>query len=191
MKTISITLLLVIMVGCSKGKEDPAPQKVSLGDRMEGGYVFYIDSTGKHGLIVAEKDLPQRLMWQSCPANIAGTSMEVGTGKANTEIIVTAIKRGSCANTELAAALACDDLVIEGHSDWFLPSWKEMATLRQFLFDYRDKTQAYILSMDFYWTSTQVDASRAYFYPGSNASAFGIYDRDKTDYWAVRPMRAF
>ena len=36
---------------------------LKIGDKYGGGKVAWLDSTGKHGLIAAEADLPERLSW--------------------------------------------------------------------------------------------------------------------------------
>ena len=37
---------------------------LSIGQRYQGGIVFYVDGTGQHGLVAATRDLPDRYDWQ-------------------------------------------------------------------------------------------------------------------------------
>jgi len=94
----------------------------SIGQSYQGGIIFYIDNTGKHGLIAAATDQSSGAEWgcMSLTSRIGGTSEEIGTGQANTSRIV-----NGCNEAGIAARL-CDDLVLNGYSDWFLPSLKEM-----------------------------------------------------------------
>ncbi len=93
----------------------------SLGIRSNyaGGIVFYLDSTGQHGLVCAPSD--QGLYgWGCYGTNIGGTFTAVGTGQANTNLILS-----GCSARPIAASV-CDDLVLNGYSDWYLPSLDEL-----------------------------------------------------------------
>jgi hypothetical protein len=194
MKITLLWLCCTLLLGCTKGSEKKEPEplkpKASVGDKFEGGYVWYVDSTGQHGLIVADNDLPKRLRWQTCAFDIAGTGLAFGTGKSNTAIVANAIRTSPCFSTELTAAVACDELDYAGYSDWFLPSLDEMRAFRQFLNTHGAMTASYTLAIDLYWTSTQVKYDEAAFVPGTNSAA-SFDNEDKTTYFAVRPMRAF
>ena len=47
----------------SAAHQQPAIPELKIGDKYGGGKVAWLDSTGKHGLIAAEADLPERLSW--------------------------------------------------------------------------------------------------------------------------------
>lgn len=164
---------------------------VALKQEFQGGYVFYIDSTGEHGLIVAKSDIG-RFRWQNCYSETGATAYLIGTGQANTALIVANVMANgsSCPTTGVVAAQACDNLVLNGYSDWFLPSANEFGTLRAYCIS-NASTINHQLSMDFYWTSSEVRYNTAYFAAGINAVSSSGYVYDKIDYWAVRPIRAF
>ena len=91
-------------------------QDRQIGDNIYGGIVFYIDSTGVHGL-VSSMDILAGYRWGCYGIDIDGADgSAIGTGYQNTLDIV-----AGCSETSLAAseALAYD---AQGYSDWYLPS---------------------------------------------------------------------
>ncbi len=115
-----------------------------IGEQLNGGYIFYIDETGEHGLVCAVSDQSQVALWGNCtPPGAAGR--EIGTGNKNTSDIV-----NGCPSVETAASL-CYNLEMNGYSDWFLPSINELFLMYKNLHekgwgDFKDS---------FYWSSTQ------------------------------------
>ena len=94
----------------------PLPQ---INDYRYGGVVFYIDDTGKHGLVCAIEDLPYA-MWGCYPKEISGADgRAIGSGYQNTQDIL-----ADC--TELSAARRCHLSNLNGYNDWFLPSIDEL-----------------------------------------------------------------
>jgi len=147
------------------------------GDFSNGGYIFYIDETGEHGLVCAPSDLHQASSWGNCsPSGAAGKA--IGTGRNNTEDIVK-----GCPETSSAARL-CSDFVLEGYNDWFLPSVNELQLM------YRNLHEKGLggFKETYYWSSTQ-DKFGAWvvnFYYGNQSNQ----KRDKQGV-LVRPVRAF
>lgn len=114
----------------------------------QGGIKFYVDNTGQHGLIAAPNDQSIGVEWSSGSSiltNAIGTA--IGTGKANTSTIVTTIGAGSY------AAKLCDDLVLNGYDDWFLPSKDELDLL------YKKRFEIGGFSPTYYWSSSESSAS--------------------------------
>jgi hypothetical protein len=93
-----------------------------IGQTYQGGKIFYIDGTGQHGFIAAPYDQTSEATW-GCVDQLIGTATALGTGQANTTAIVNA-----CSEAGIAARI-CDDLVLNGYSDWFLPSQDELNLL--------------------------------------------------------------
>lgn len=95
---------------------------ISIGSFYEGGIIFYIDGTGEHGLVCAPGDQSNGKDW-GCQGTIIGTSTGLGTGYSNTQAIV-----AGCAETNIAAKV-CNDLILNGYDDWFLPSLNEFSLI--------------------------------------------------------------
>jgi len=95
----------------------------------QGGIIFYVDKSGKHGLIVAAETQGNNVVWSKGNIRVSGTKEKVGSGKDNTDIIVKKLGDG------VYAAKLCYDLVLNGYDDWFLPSREELSLLYQNLFD--------------------------------------------------------
>src|SRR5262245_16688773 len=61
---LMVAALLLLIGSCSKDDNNGNPdQPPKLGDTYQGGIVFYIDNTGKHGLIAAASDLSKSASW--------------------------------------------------------------------------------------------------------------------------------
>jgi hypothetical protein len=106
-------------VGTSYGDQKSFIPKFVIGEDYQGGIIAYIDGTGEHGLIVTFDFYETGIYWGNEMVTGA-TGTAIGTGKSNTAKIVQAQGPG-----EYAAKL-CDDLVLNGYSDWFLPSKDEL-----------------------------------------------------------------
>ena len=92
-----------------------------------GGIIFYDKGENTNGwryLEAAPFDQGSGTEWGCIGTDIPGASgNSVGTGQANTTAIV-----NSCSTVGIAARL-CDDLVLNGFSDWFLPSIAELGKM--------------------------------------------------------------
>ncbi len=99
-----------------------------VGESYFGGVIFYIDNSGEHGMVCAAEDQSTGEIWYNGSymiTNANGTS--IGTGAANTFAIV------AVQGTGVYAAKLCDDLVLNGYSDWFLPSKDELHLMYDYL----------------------------------------------------------
>jgi hypothetical protein len=152
---------------------------IAIGQTYEGGLIFYVDATGQHGLIAADKD-QGALNWGCQYTLISGTATALGTGLANTNAIV-----NQCSKPNIAARI-CSDLVLNGKSDWYLPSKDELNLLHQNLY-LRNMGN---LQTGRYWSSSQYNAQFAY------CQLFNLnlnqlyYDKDLIAY-SVRAIRTF
>ena len=99
-----------------------------IGDVIEGGYLFYIDETGQHGLVAAQEDINGTFDWGCLNQSVDNANgMTIGTGYQNTLDIV----NFGCTSEYggLIAAQACIDYQYLGYNDWFLPSIDELVQM--------------------------------------------------------------
>ena len=162
----------------------------SIGDVVNGGVIFWLDSTGQHGLVVAFSDAETSLQWgcdgtdllnvSNVPTNDgnpAGSGAEIGDGFNNTNDILT-----DCPTAP--AAFAARSL----GAQWFLPSIKELYQI------YVNKTTLEAVSGftafsdDKYWSSSENDINATWRYNFNNGSS-NKFSKNNTIY--VRAVRAF
>ncbi len=145
---------------------------------MYGGVIFYIDNTGNHGLVSSSADINHVVAWYNGSYILTSAiGSSIGTGKSNTDSIIS--KQG---NTITCAAVYCDNLILEGYSDWFMPSTDELAKL------YLQKETVGGFTSVNYWTSTEVDINKA------RMIDFGTglpSDETKSYGHRIRPIRSF
>ena len=148
----------------------------AIGQSYGGGIIFYLDGTGNHGLISATNDQSTGAPWGCLGTSIPGTSTAIGTGQANTTLIV-----NGCTTSGIAAQI-CNDLVLNGYSDWFLPSKDELNQM------YLQKSVIGGFATYYYWSSSEYDAVNAWG-QNFNYGAQGVFHKNDTFY--VRAVRAF
>ncbi|MFY9310497.1 MAG: DUF1566 domain-containing protein [Bacteroidia bacterium] len=176
-KTISLFICcLFALFSCRKNSETSDDSVIRVGQEYGGGIIFYVDGSGQHGLIASTRDLSVKTKWADscCKTNAIYTG--IGRGIDNTSAIVSAQGAG-----DYAASL-CSQLVLQGYSDWFLPSKNEL----NLLYQQRDFVGGF--STDYYWSSSEHDSIRAWYlyFP------YGPQYYTKKDSAArVRPIRAF
>jgi len=162
--------------------QEGLPLPLAIGDNYGGGKVAYFFQPGDlgyvagevHGLIAAPNDQSIGASW-NCHYITFGTSIALGTGQANTTLIV----NGCDANY---AANVCDTLVLNGYDDWFLPSSDELFKL------YLNKSSIGGLALDYYWSSSEygnTQAKKVDFQYGSNTAEYRSYSCH------VRAVRSF
>jgi hypothetical protein len=155
-----------------------------IGEKYQGGIIFWLDVTGKRGLIASETDTATDVFWSRLsgyPTYTTGASgIEIGTGQANTALML--IKDAAKDH----AVKYCDELIIDSFDDWSLPSEKELDALyfnRYKIGNFGNKT---------YWSSTEVTGSDDW--KKARCISFGngaAYTRDKNNNFSVRAIRAF
>jgi YHS domain-containing protein len=141
-------------VGTTYGNDMVFTTKFGVREAYGGGFIIYLDDSGEHGLIAAEIDQSAGIIWDNSPYCIKTnvTAIKVGSGQANTTRIVSILGLGNY------PAKICDDLVLNGFSDWFLPSLEEFECIWNSLSASEVK---YNLKGQFYWTSSEVIVSES------------------------------
>ncbi len=150
------------------------------GKLYQGGYLFYLNTNNGTGMVAATTEN------SGAPWGCLGTEIKdargemVGDGQANTTAIL-----ANCTQAGIAALL-CDELTLDGKSDWFLPSIDELNLMYTNLHvnghgDFAD---------DIYWSSTEFApaSSGAWYYRFKEGEKVG-YDKAFNTY--VRAARAF
>ena len=120
--------------------------------------------------------------WRALGTDVTGTLTGIGSGKQNTEIIIT--KLAEFGVTNKAAAQRCAKLSFNGYDDWFLPSKDEL----HLMYTKLHKKGVGGFFYNTYWSSSQkgdYDASAYSFEDGSET------DNSKDTTKGVRPCRAF
>ncbi len=155
------------------------PATYAAGDFVQGGLYTFTDSG--YAYITAAVDQSSSAPW-GCQGTLipeGATPEAIGQGVINTASIV-----GDCATAGIAARLA-NDLVLNGFSDWFLPSLDELLEV------YANLASADLGSFDnhSYWSSTQVSATQAFTIDMNNGS-FNQHNKSQTNRH-TRAMRRF
>jgi uncharacterized protein (TIGR02145 family) len=120
-----------------------------IGQSYGGGVIFWIDGTGKHGMISPTSDQSTGVQW-GCQGTLIGTGTAIGTGITNTAAIV-----AGCSTPGIAARV-CDDLNLNGFTDWYMPSKYELNEM------YINRNVLGGFAATSYWNSSEQNSIYAY-----------------------------
>jgi hypothetical protein len=163
---------------------------LSIGNSYGGGKVAYIlqvgdngyDAAQQHGLIISG-DLTsslQDIRWGTNGVTTGATSLELGSGPNNTNLIIASEGAGTSYAAGLAKACSSG-----GYNNWYLPSHDEM------LYILPNRNSVGPFNRAFYWTSTEIDVDNSYkFYVGNNGPAIIPCEKNVAQA-GVRAVRSF
>ena len=144
----------------------------------------------QHGLVVTSGNTALSVAWADidspCSTTlIGGTQTAIGTGAANTAIIVSA-----CPGT--TAASLCVAVRDGGYSDWYLPSRDELNAING---TFGLPSGYNFVAGRFYWTSSEFSSNGAWLtlWNGPNGGFWtaGKYGSGSIDAYALRAVRSF
>lgn len=165
---------------------------LTVGQSYQGGVIAYIFQVGdagysatvQHGIIAATSDQSAGMTWSIIGSGFISstTSMNIGTGLTNTNTIVSRQGTGSY------AAQLCQDLVLDGYNDWYLPSFNELNQLylnRVIIGGFSTTSPSK------YWSSSQIVIDKAAYIDFSNGTISPIPSDYKSYSFKVRAVRSF
>jgi len=150
-----------------------------VGDEMFGGIIVDIDESGYHGIIMAKSSFIVSRVWSTNYHKFDNyaTQYKMGKGKEDSKII---LEHYNSVSDSAPAFEYCENIVISGYDDWYLPSIKELTTGSRVL---------NITDLGRFWSSTEDPNSfeRAY----RLISTATIQPNDKKSEELVLPFRQF
>ena len=215
-KIIRITILVFCLSVAMFFVYKAIPKKYSLREiGPAGGLIFYDRGSYTTGLThnwryleVAPSDQSTHLQWYNgtylktdadayaynAQDGKVTLNYNVGTGGANTDKIIAVQGAGNY------AAQLCNDLMLGGFSDWFLPSLGELRemyiNLHEVLIAQKDTGIVTLVSIgnfsssDWYWSSSEYREEYAWAHNFSSIRQ-NVSTNDKSDHSNVRCIRAF
>lgn len=123
------------------------PTTYTIGERAQGGVIFYLDPSMQHGLASATADQSTAAAWDTTSGGSITSAALSGVylGKQNTQTILTAITP----STNAQAATSCATYAGDGFLDWYLPSLVELTLA------YLNKGVIGGFTNNSYWTSQE------------------------------------
>ena len=199
---LTMTLILITFSGCYLSIDYGIEQGIKkstplykIGDiGPAGGWIFYDKwsiTDGWRYLEAAPVNTEFNAEWCSIHIDISGTQTGIGKGKRNTELIVQAQN-----NSRLSGMVAqkCVGIVVNGYSDWFLPSKDELSLMYIFLHNnngignFEEGNNKDDLYKWIYWSSSQFNYDYAWCHSFGDGS---LGYNNKTNAYFVRAVRAF
>lgn len=132
---------------------------LKIGSFYQGGYVFYIDESGKHGLACAEVDAGEEIWGE---LGLCNTEIINGAGLNNTKIMLDKVSSKRLLFKTIpvkTSARICTEWNHNGYNDWFLPSLNELLGVKRELF--LERNIGGFIEDNVYWSSS-VDGLYAY-----------------------------
>ena len=166
-----------------------------VGDIAFGGIVFWVDGSGRHGLVCTKEDLSTGIRWY---AGTYGDTRALGDGPyagfMNTAIIISSqVAIGDDGGDY--AALLCSKLIVKdgdkSYGDWYLPSKEELMLMYKSIEAINAAAAAnkgVACESEYYWSSTEYNKEQAW---KMNLTTGQVAHYYKTYAARVRAVRAF
>jgi hypothetical protein len=179
-----------------------------IGDDFQGGILFYIDETGKHGMVSAKKNYHFSFSnsyfysWGCYLYVDEASDISIGSGYSNTLAIVNGASEINCSTDDasISGAEFCLEFENDGYDDWHLPSINELLSLYESLpfseFDVANEgynpffTSSNQHTGIEYWQGF-APTSRAGYFWAINMSDGNVDILSKSSLHIVRPVRYF
>lgn len=178
-------------------KKEVDADGLKIGSKYAGGIVFYIDESGKHGLVCAEKDFGEAVWGGNGRIGAKEDGISNGHGMRNTKKIVehaSWYRKGFFSRTKTPAQTAARLCLESNHNeftDWYLPTFKELNLMYKNL---KKNNLGNFQGTGTYWSSTENDYNRY----KDNACSYDFWQgrcwaegSDKHSTFYVRAVRAF
>ena len=150
------------IVGIDTSIFTPKKEVHYVGEQYGGGIVFFVYDEGQHGLIAYNR-LTNTYPFADEGVSLNNSNVSMINGEQNTADIISS--GGATADfgngNILTAAGVCNNMNVRGFSDWYLPSYREMALLAsQDILLYKVGGNGYDFAdapnSKLYWTSTHI-----------------------------------
>ena len=165
-----------------KGHSTKTDSVLYIGQFYSGGIIVHVDDSGVHGLLAASEDQTEfKIKWGPIGLTWA---LSASNGRENTQKIVSYFANNDRQLRSTAACL-CDELILNGYDDWYLPAIDELMHM------YKVKDKIPGIKIGDYTSSTEMrkaDAYSIHFRP--HRSVIFYYNKKDKDYF-VRCFRQF
>jgi len=161
LKRLFPIVVVLFTLSCSEESTNTLSSALKVGDSYQGGIIAYIYQPGEqgyiqgeiHGIIAAPTDQSNDVEWGCLGKDLPGSdNSNIGSGKQNTLDII-----NGC-NSPVIAARICSELVLNGYSDWYLPSIDELGKV------YQNRYAIGGFSTKYYWSSTEGMTNNAWYH---------------------------
>ena len=175
-----------------KLKKETDADKLIIGSHYSGGIVFWLNESGNHGLVIADKDFGKAIWGGTGLIGADSYGIADGSGMANTKKIVELsswyIDKGWFNTTKTPAPTAarlCLESNYNGYNDWYLPTQTELNLI------YLNKDKFGGLKNYCFWSSCECNPTDAHYFSFTSNGVFLYNSSKKTTTFTVRGVRAF
>jgi hypothetical protein len=166
-----------------------------IGMQAFGGIVFYIDSTGKHGLVSSMVDATDNMIipdgWPY-EGYRWGNSQYLSTNQSGYTNTINYLSFGyQYDDSYISAFHAATGFSYDNYNDWYLPSIDELVEMYDKIGLGSEIGNVGLFNNNWYWSSSDYNESSI-----NSAKSYGFYEGvhnvgSKNNLYSVRPIRSF